>query len=147
MAIKTEDGTMKGKISFDGKSLGVSRQAFPPYLKSQDKPWKYPSLAQAMLSICAEDEGNDTYGSVPMHQALPLKQPEGISIPSERTVYRIMEERGLNHQPKRKPNGITKADREARKSEDLIKRNFHADKPFERGMTDMTERKASDGTL
>ena len=37
-----------------------------------------------------------------------------ISIPSERTVYRVMEEIGLNHKPKRKPNGITKADKEAR---------------------------------
>ena len=33
-----------------------------------------------------------------------------IHIPSERTVYRVMEEIGLNHKPKRKPNGITKAE-------------------------------------
>ena len=32
-----------------------------------------------------------------------------------------MEEIGLNHKPKHKPNGITKADKEARKSDDLIK--------------------------
>ena len=147
IAMKTEDGTMKGKISFYCKSLGVSRQAFHNYLKSKDKPWKYQPLAEAMLSICAEDECNDTYGRVRMHQALQLKQPEGISIPSERTVYRIMEEIGLNHKPKRKPNGITKADREARKSEDLIKRDFHADKPLEKCITDMTEIKASDGKL
>ena len=43
---------------------------------------------------------------------------EGITIPSERTVYRVMEEIGLVHYPKRKPNGITKADREAQKSDD-----------------------------
>ena len=147
IAIKTEDGTIKGKISFYCKSLRVSRQAFHNYLKSKNKPWKYQSLAQAMLSICAEDECNDTYGRIRMHQALQLKQPEGISIPSERTVYRIMEEIGLNHKPKRKPNGITKADREARKSDDLIKRDFHADKPLEKCITDITEIKASDGKL
>ena len=147
IAIKTEDGAIKGKISFYCKSLGVSRQAFHNYLKSKDRPWKYQPLAEAMLSICAEDECNDTYGRVRMHQALQLKQPEGISIPSERTVYRIMEEIGLNHKPKRKPNGITKADREARKSDDLIKRDFHADKPLEKCVTDMTEIKASDGKL
>ena len=144
---KTEDGAIKGKISFYCKSLGVSRQAFHNYLKSKDRPWKYQSLAEVILSICAEDECNDTYGRVRMHQALQLKQPEGISIPSERTVYRIMEEIGLNHKPKRKPNGITKADREARKSDDLIKRDFHADKPQEKCVTDMTEIKASDGKL
>ena len=50
-------------------------------------------------------------------------------------------------QSKRKPNGITKADKEARKSDDLIKRNFTAEKPLEKCVTDMTEIKASDGKL
>ena len=100
-----------------------------------------------MLSICEEDECNDTYGRVRMYQALQLKQPEGIPIPSERTVYRIMEEIGLNHKPKRKPNGITKTDRETRKSDDLIKRDFHADRPLTKCVTDMTEIKARDGKL
>ena len=58
-----------------------------------------------------------------------------------------MEELGLNHKPKRKPNGITKADKEARKSDDLIKRDFSAQKPLEKCITDMTEIKASDGKL
>ena len=80
-----------------------------------------------------------------MYQALQLKQPEGVHIPGERTVYRVMAEIGLNHKPKRKPNGITKADREASKSDDLIKRDFAAEKPLEKCMTDMTEIKASDG--
>ncbi len=53
-------------------------------------------------------------GRVRMYQALTLKQPENVDIPSERTVYRIMEEIGISHHPRRKPNGITKADREAR---------------------------------
>lgn len=46
-----------------------------------------------------------------------------------------------------KPNGITKADKEARKSDDLIKRDFTAQKPLEKCITDMTEIKASDGKL
>ena len=58
-----------------------------------------------------------------------------------------MEEIGLNHKPKRKPNGITKADKEARKSDDLIKRDFTAKKPLEKCITDMTEIKACDGKL
>ena len=56
----------------------------------------------------------------------------------------LMEKIGLTHKPKRKPNGITKADKEARKSDDLIKRNFTAEKPLEKCVTDMTEIKASD---
>ena len=131
IAIKTEDGTIKGKISFYCRMLDVSRQAFSNYLKTKDRPWKYQSLVDAMLEICQEDECNDTYGRIRMYQALQLKKPEGVPIPSERTVYRIMEEIGLNHKPKRKPNGITKADKKARKSDDLIKRDFSAEKPLE----------------
>ena len=125
--------------------LHVSRQAFNKYLKTKDAPWKYPALTDAMLYICSEDECNDTYGRIRMYQALQLKQPEGVRIPSERTVYRVMEEIGLNHKPKRKPNSITKADKKTRKSDDLIKRNFTAEKPLEKCITDMTQIKAADG--
>ena len=147
IAIKTEDGKNKGKIAFYCKVLGVTRQGFYHYLKTKDLPWKYQALADAMIDICAEDECNDTYGRIRMHQALQLKQPKGVKIPSERTVYRVMEEIGISHRPKRKPNGITKADKEARKSDDLIKRNFRANKPLEKCITDVTEIKTLDGKL
>ena len=67
-----------------------------------------------------------------MYQALLLKQPEGVHIPSERTVYRVMDQIGLSHRPKRKPQRITKADREAMKSDDLLKRDFRSDTPLEK---------------
>ena len=82
-----------------------------------------------------------------MYQALMLKQPENVDIPSERTVYRVMEDIGISHHPRRKPNGITKADREARKSEDLLKRDFKSEEPLSKCVTDITEIKASDGKL
>ena len=100
-----------------------------------------------MKEILTEDECNDTYGRIRMYQALTLKQPKNVDIPSERTVYRIMEEIGISHHPRRKPNGITKADREARKSDDLLKRDFHAEEPLSKCVTDITEIKASDGKL
>ena len=115
IAIKTDDGMIKGKISFYCKVLKVSRQAFSNYVKTKNAPWKYQPLADAMLDICREDECNDTYGRIRMYQALKLKHPDGLHIPSERTVYRVMEEIGLSHRPRRKPNGITKVDREAQK--------------------------------
>ena len=147
LAIKTEDGMIKGKLSFYCRMLHVSRQGFYKYLSTKDRPWKYQNLADAMRSIHEEDICNDTYGRIRMYQALQLKQPKGISIPSERTVYRIMDEIGLTHRPKRKTNGITKADREARKSDDLLKRDFRADKPLQKCVTDVTEIKAKDGKL
>lgn len=82
-----------------------------------------------MRTIASEDEYNDTYGRIRMYQVLRLKQPESIRIPSERPVYRIMEGTGLSHCPKRKPNGIAKADRKARKFNDLMKRDFYESGP------------------
>ena len=77
-----------------------------------------------MKEIIAEDECNDTYGRERMYMALKLKAPEGVKIPCEGTVRKVMEELGIIHKHKRKANGITKADKEARKSDDLIKRDF-----------------------
>ena len=82
-----------------------------------------------------------------MYQALNLKHSGNIDIPSERTVYRIMEEIGISHHPRRKPNGITKADREAQKAGNLLKRDFSAEKPLTKCVTDITEIKARDGKL
>ena len=93
IAIKTEDGTIKGKLAFYCRTLHVSRQGFYKYLSVKDRPWKYQPLADAMLEIHDEDTCNDTYGRVRMFQALTLKQPEGVSIPSERTVYRVWKNR------------------------------------------------------
>ena len=147
IALKTKGGELKGDIAFFCRILHVSRQGFYQYLANKDRPWKYQPLADAMKEILTEDECNDTYGRIRMYQALTLKQPENVDIPSERTVYRIMEEIGISHHPRRKPNGITKADREARKSDDLLKRDFHAEEPLTKCVTDITEIKASDGKL
>lgn len=130
--------------------LDVSRQAFYDYLERKDQPWKYQGLADEILIIHNEDECNDTYGRHRMYEALKLKREAGetnIAVPSEGTVRKVMRRIGLIHKPRRKPNGITKADREARKSDDLIRRDFHADKPLEKGVTDITELRAKDGKL
>lgn len=100
-----------------------------------------------MQEICAENLYNDTYGRARMHQALLLKHPEGVQIPSERTLYRVMETLGLSHRSKRNPNSLTREDRAARKSDDLLKRDFSSSRPFEKCVTDITELKGSDGKL
>ena len=147
IAIKTEDGMLKGNIRFYCSILHVTRQGFYKYLSVKDRPWKYQPLVDAMMAVCAEDEYNDTYGRIRMYQALSLKKPDGVPIPSESTVYQVMSKIGLTHRPCRKSNGITKADREARKSDDLLKRHFKAATPLTKCITDMTEIKAADGKL
>lgn len=117
IALKTDNGRIKGKIAFYCKALKVSRQGFYEYLKNKDKPWKYESLAAMMIEIREEDECNDTYGRMRMREALLLKKETeklNIEIHEERTIYRVMEKLGISHNP-RKPKGLTKADKKAQK--------------------------------
>lgn len=68
-----------------------------------------------------------------MYMALKLKSQAGetdVHIPSETTIRKVMERIRLIHNTRRKPNSITNADRQARKSYDLLKHNFSADKPL-----------------
>ena len=58
-----------------------------------------------------------------------------------------MEEIGLNHRLKCKPNVITKTDRNTRKSEDLLKRDFTVQRPMEKCLTDITEIPSKDWKL
>ena len=58
-----------------------------------------------------------------------------------------MNQIGLSHRSRRKPNGITKADREAMKSGNLLKRDFRSDIPLEKCITDITEIPTSNGKL
>lgn len=149
IALKTENGKITGKIAFYCKALEVSRQVFYEYLKNKDEPWKYEELAAKMTEIREEDECNDTYGRVRMRKALLLrKEWEGlkIEIPKERTIYRIMQKIGISHRP-RKPKVLTKADKKAQKSDDLLKRDFSADEPNKKCVTDITELNAKDGKL
>ena len=149
IALKTENGRITGKTSFYCKALEVSRQGFYEYLKNKNKPWKYEEPAAKMIEIREEDEYNDTYGRVRMREALILKKEQDsldIEIPEERTIYRIMQKIGISHRP-RKPKGLTKADKKAQKSDDLLKRNFKSEEPNKKCVTDITELKASNGKL
>ena len=92
IALKTEDGVKRGKISFYCRMLGVTREGFRKYLINRDKPWKYETLVELMKGIIEADECNDTYGSIRMHQALVYLYSKDMYIPSERTIYRIMKQ-------------------------------------------------------
>ena len=109
---------IKGKIKFYCEALNVSRQAFYNHLKNRNKPWKHERLAELINDVIAEDECNDTYGRRRIYEALKLKYPNE-KIPSESTVYRVMKQIGAAHPKSRKPNSLTKADREAQKSDEV----------------------------
>ena len=103
-----------------------------------------------MMKIHEEDQYNYCYGRERMYLALQQRKDAGktdIDIPCEVTVRKVMVQIGLIHKPRRKPNGITKADRLAQKSDDLLRRDFYADRPLKKAVTDMSEVKAKDGKL
>ncbi|MDO5396405.1 MAG: IS3 family transposase [bacterium] len=89
-----------------------------------------------------EHPDNDNYGSRRMHTALTQRS---VNV-SERTVYRAMKAGGYIHKC-RKPHSITKATTEVQEKENLIKRNFKANEPMTKLLTDITEIPCSDGKL
>lgn len=130
--------------------MEVTRQAFYDHLSHKNAPWKYQALADEMMKIHEEDQYNDCYGRERMYLALQQRKAAGktdIDIPCEATVRKVMAQIGLIHKPRRKPSGITKADRLAQKSDDLLRRDFYADRPLKKAVTDISEVKAKDGKL
>ena len=72
-----------------------------------------------------------------------------MSLSEEITMLlkRVKDQIGLSYRLRRKPNGLTKADQETMKSDDLLKRDFHSDASLEKCITDITEIPASNGKL
>ena len=72
-------------------------------------------------------------------------EQKGIRV-SLRTVYRTMSEMGILHR-RRTPRGTTKATTEIQDRENLIKRDFKAEKPLRKLLSDITEIQCCDGKL
>ena len=85
------------------------------------------------------------YGRIRMYEALTNKYPNE-KIPCEHTINKIMQKAHINNYL-RKPKGITEVDSNAKPAENLLKRNFKADKPYEKCVTDITEIYAKDWKL
>jgi transposase InsO family protein len=116
---------------------------YAKYTKSLTRPCKYAELLANMQAILAEDAFNKTYGKRRMYEKLQLDYDCPYSY---NTVARVMREHGLLHERNR-PKGLTRADREAQKSDNLLKQDFTASAPGQKLVTDITEWTASDGKL
>lgn len=124
--------------------FSVTPQGYRKWRKNQDKPYKHARLLANIQKILAEDEENENYGMHRMFEALKLKFDY---TNSESTVARVMHENGLIHKVKHNPNGLTKADKEAQKSDNLLNRDFTADAPNQKWVTDITQLPTLDGNL
>ena len=112
-------------------------------MKAKDKPEGRERLLIRIKEIIGRHPDNDNYGARRIHLALIQ---EGIPI-SYSTVYRVMKQNHMLKKVKRHPNGITREDATAQKSENMINRDFTADAPNKKWLSDITEVPCSDGKL
>jgi transposase InsO family protein len=99
-----------------------------------------------IIEVLAEDPENEVnYGARRIF--LRVKHPEYGYSGSYSTVYRVMKANGLLQKKKRNPNSLTKEDKAAQKSENLIKQDFHAIEPNTKWLSDISEVVTADGKL
>ena len=122
--------------------LKVSRQGYYRYLESKERPDKHAELLAAIQAILDEDEENASYGRKRMIDALRLRGHKE----SDSTIYRVMRKYGLLQQA-HPPKGLTVADKAAHKSDNLLNRDFSADAPCEKLVSDITQLPTADGNL
>lgn len=125
------------------KVLAVSESGYYRSLKPASKSERQQLLLVKIKEIIEAHEDNRNYGVQRM--LLALSQIEMKA--SYSTVYRVMKKHGLLQKAKRHPNGITREDAEAQKSENLIQRDFSASSPNQKWLSDITEVPCSDGKL
>ena len=123
--------------------LGASESGYYQSLRDPGKPKRRERLLVKIKEIINQHEDNDNYGAQRIHLAL-TQAGEAVSYS---TVYRLMKEKGLLKKSKRHPNGITREDAAAQKSENLIQRDFTANAPDQKWLSDITEVQCSDGKL
>ncbi len=122
--------------------LEVSRQGYYRYLEGKKRPDKHAGLLATMQAILNEDAENAHYGRKRMIDALRLRG----RTESDSTIYRVMKKHSLLHKVQN-PKGLTVADRAAHKSDNLLNRDFAANAPCQKLVSDITQLATADGPL
>ena len=118
-------------------------QGYTKYQKAMSKPYKYEKLLADIKKIREEDIFNKTYGKKRMYEKLILDYECPYCY---NTVAKVMRENGFL-QKQNRPKGLTKADKQAQKSENLLEQNFTAEAPNKKTVTDITEWEGCDGKV
>lgn len=124
--------------------VDVSECGYYKHVKHCFRGAGHADLLAQIYGILKEEPENANYGVRRIYLALKLNKGYKGSLS---TIYRICRENGLMIKRKKKPNGITKADMMAQKSENLIKQNFISSAPNEKWLSDITEIPCADGKL
>jgi transposase InsO family protein len=138
-----QNNAENGEIALYCRVLRVTTQGYKKYLKAQSHPYKYAALPASIKAILEEDIYNKMYGRQRMYDKLALDY-DCQYCPN--TVYKVMRENGLTLPPNH-PKGLTKADKAAQKSDNLLKQDFTAAEPNRKVVTDVTRWQALDGKV
>ena len=123
--------------------LHVSETGYYRFVRNLGRPSKDAILSAAMQEILDESPFNDNYGVDRMQIALKNRDLHA----GKRRIKRIMREHGWLHERRRRPKGLTKATTEIQEKENLIKQNFHSDRPYQKLLTDISQIPCIDGML
>ena len=124
-------------------ALPVSERGFYKWKVNKGKPKAWQKLLAQMHKILEEDEENKNYGVRRMQIAL---EQRGIKR-SLSTVRRVMARGNLLHEDRKRPDGLTKADKKAMRPQNIIKQDFSAQEPLRKLLTDITQIPCKDGKL
>lgn len=123
-------------------TLGVSESGYYQWKRNSNKPSSRDALSVAIMEVLEENEYNRNYGVRRMQAALEKK---GVKR-SLGTIRDQMRKMGLLHR-QRRPRGCTKASKEEKEAQNLVKQDFTAERPLEKVLTDISELECRDGKL
>lgn len=121
----------------------MSESGYYRSLREKDNQNSENILLGHIQTILNQHPDNDNYGARRIHLAL-LQMSYVISYS---TVYRTLRKFGMLKKCRRHPNGITREDTAAQKSENIIQGDFTATSLNQKWLTDITEVQCSDGKL
>lgn len=120
--------------------LHLSESGYYRWLRNRGRHSSRQLLAGKVKKILEEHPDNRNYG---VNRVCLALEQDGVDV-SRRTMYRVMKENGWLHK-RCIPHGITKITIEAQEQENLLKRDFSAQRPLEKFLTDITEVQCADG--
>jgi putative transposase len=130
-------------ISLMCRMLRVSRSGFYAWVERPESTRRKEDIRLKVLIREAHELGRRNYGSPRVHEAL-LRKKERIS---RKRVIRLMQEQGLVGRVRRRYRCTTMSDHEQPVAENLLARQFEAEKPNQRWVGDTTELITPSGKL
>ncbi|MBP3414384.1 MAG: IS3 family transposase [Clostridia bacterium] len=119
------------------KLSGLSRSTFYYYLKQTDKD-KYENEKQVITAIFNANKGRYGYRRV-----LTILRSKGYTL-NHKTVLKLMRSLGLKGKQRKNDKYHSYKGEVGKVADNLLKRDFHAAKPFEKLTTDVTQFKIGD---